>query len=128
MSDLYRIYCNRYSLIYIRLFCCILFVCAVNVSFDGIVGSVCYFVFVFSECVGNSVCVRVVVCECDVFGLLCVVCIFCCFVVFVNHVFVSLLSLDREQYRVLQHSESVFQTVNAPKTYQNVDTRRIGNT
>ena len=36
------------------------FVCAVEVPFDGVVGSVCYFVVVFSECVDNSVCVRVV--------------------------------------------------------------------
>ena len=46
------------------------FVCAVNAPLDGIVSSVCCFVIVFSECVGNFMCVRVVVCECDVFILL----------------------------------------------------------
>ena len=35
--------------------------------FDGIVSSVCYFALVFSECVGEFVCVGVMVCECDVF-------------------------------------------------------------
>ena len=36
--------------------------------------------YFFSECVGEFVCVGVMVCECDVFSLLCVVGIlFCCF-------------------------------------------------
>ena len=48
---------------------------------------VCYFVFVFSECVGDFVCVGVVVCECDVFIVLCAVGILC-FVVFVFDAFV----------------------------------------
>ena len=48
--------------------------------------SVCYFVFVFSECVGDFVCVGVVVCECDVFIVLCVDGILC-FVVFVFTMF-----------------------------------------
>ena len=46
-----------------------------------------YFVFVFSECVGDLLCVGVVVCECDVFIVLCVDGILC-FVVFVFHAFV----------------------------------------
>ena len=55
--------------------------------FDGIVGSECYFVIVFSESVGKFVCAGVMVCECDVFLVLCVIGILC-FVIFVFDAFV----------------------------------------
>ena len=66
----------------------------IDVFFDGIVYSVGYFVLVFPECVGDIVCVGFVVCECDVFILLCVVGIFC-FVVFVYDVSVKFVYLIR---------------------------------
>ena len=62
-------------------------VCITDVFFYGIGCSECYFVFVFSECIGDFVCVGVVVCECDVFIVLCVDGIEC-FVVFIFDAFV----------------------------------------
>ena len=45
---------------------------------DGIVSSVCYFVIVFSECVGNFVCVRVAcIFYCFCIGFVCIVSIVC---------------------------------------------------